>query len=93
MTPEWMFELVEPSINRGEVDAIWVDRCDQRRCRMAGRYQIRDGVVAVAFPFRLSPGKAAEMGMPQNVPGRAWVDRLPGGTVTACDHEVHTEVG
>lgn len=93
MTPEELFDLVEPHRAAGELESRHVDRCDSRHCHWVGFYRFRGTPVVVATPFRLSEGKAKELGLPRRVPGRAWMgDHLPPGTFFGCAHQVGQEL-
>ena len=92
MTPEELFNLVEPQRASGEMEAIWTSRCKLRRCHQAGAYALRDGQVVIVTPFKVSPARSAELCIPQRVPGRAWLGtRIPKGTRFGCAHELCEE--
>ena len=88
MTPEALFELVEPQRAAGELTAVDVERCRSRGCHWFGTYLLRGTKVSIATPVRLSPGKAEELGLQdRRIPGRAWLaDQTPAGVYYGCAH-------
>lgn len=88
MSPEELFNLIEPQRAGGELTAKTVSRCPNRRCHQIGVYEFRGAEVTVVTDLRLSPGKAEELGLPQVVPGRAWLGRAPAGEVYGCAHGI-----
>lgn len=88
MTPESLFAAIEPARKAGRLKALRVTRCSVRGCHLVGAYELTGRVVVIATPFKLSPTKATDLGLPRHVPGRAWLDEVPEGTTVACDHRL-----
>lgn len=89
MSPEELFDLVEPQRAGGSMKALSAKRCRERRCHMIGTYDLRGTAVTIITDLKLSPGKSEELGLPRVVPGRAWLGRsAPAGEWYGCAHHL-----
>lgn len=96
MTPEELFALLEPMRQAKVLKALDVRRCSSHYCFHIGKYEHLDCKVVIATRVKFSPGKCAELGLPNRViPGRAWLGAAPGGEIYGCSHtfELTTDDG